>query len=150
MAQIVGLVIFFALVGAAAFFGATFQPGDWYQTLNKPSWTPPNWLFGPVWTVLYIMIAIAGWRVWKTQGASPLLAIWFIGLVLNGLWSWLMFGENQIGWALVDIVALLTMIFAFIVLAWQPDRIAALLFIPYAVWVSYATALNFAIWRLNG
>lgn len=149
MSKIFSLVIFLALVAAAALFGVMFQPGAWYESLTKPEWTPPNWVFGPVWSVIYLMIAIAGWRIWSKQGFSVLLMIWLISLAINAAWSWIMFGEHQIGWALVDIWALLVTIFAFILLAWPVDRTAALLFVPYAAWVSYASALNFAIWQLN-
>ena len=150
MSQILSLLAFIMLVAIAAGFGSLYMPGPWYEALARPSWTPPNWLFGPVWTVLYLMIAVAGWRVWKTQGLSPLLAVWFLSLLLNAAWSWIMFGQNQIGWALSDIVLLLITIFAFIVMAWPIDRIAAWLFVPYVAWVSFATALNFALWQLNG
>ena len=147
---IVVLFVFFAVTAAAAAFGAVFQPGSWYQALAKPPWTPPNWLFGPVWTVLYIMIAIAGWLVWREQGLSLVVAVWVVQLVLNGAWSWIMFGQHQIGWALADIILLWIAIILFAVLAWPVSATASLLVVPYLAWVSYAGALNFAIWRLNG
>ena len=147
---ILTLLVFIALTAAAAIFGAVFQPGTWYQALAKPDWTPPNWLFGPVWTILYIMIAVAGWLVWREQGLGLVLGIWALQLVLNGAWSWIMFGQNQIGWALADIALLWIAVVLFAVLAWPVSQVAGLLFVPYLVWVSYAGALNFAIWRLNG
>ena len=147
---IVVLFVFLAVTAAAAAFGAVFQPGAWYQALAKPPWTPPNWLFGPVWTVLYIMIAIAGWLVWREQGLSLVVAIWVCQLVLNGAWSWIMFGQHQIGLALADIILLWIAIVLFAVLSWPVSLTASLLFFPYLAWVSYAGALNFAIWRLNG
>ena len=143
------LFVFFAVTAAAAAFGAVFQPGTWYQGLEKPPWTPPNWLFGPVWAVLYIMIAVSGWLVWREQGFSLVVALWVVQLVLNGAWSWIMFGQHQIGWALADIVFLWIAIIVFAVLAWPVSATASLLFFPYLAWVSYAGALNFAIWRLN-
>lgn len=146
----VSLLVFLALVGSAALTGAKFMPGAWYETLAKPWWTPPNWLFGPAWTVLYIMIAVAGWRIWETQGLGPALCVWLAGLAFNAAWSWLMFGEHRIDLALADAVAMLVSILAFIWLAMPVDRTAALLFVPYLVWVSYATALNLEILRLNG
>jgi tryptophan-rich sensory protein len=149
MREIVGLVVFLALTAAAASFGAMFRPGAWYEVLAKPAWTPPNWLFGPVWTVLYIMIAIAGWLVWRVHPSGRPIAIWAVALILNALWSWLFFGRQQIGLALVDIVLLWLGILAFVVAAWPRSRLAALLFVPYLAWVGYATALNAAIWRLN-
>ena len=144
------LAIFVAIVAIAAIFGSRYMPGPWYAALNKPSWTPPNWLFGPVWTVLYIMIAVAGWRVWRAGGLALALVIWLFNVAVNGLWSYLMFGQHNIGLALVDISAVWLSIVAFIVFARPIDRIAALLFVPYLVWVTYASALNTALWHLNG
>ena len=150
MPAIASLIVFFALTFAAALFGAQFKPGEWYVALAKPTWTPPSWVFGPVWTLLYIMIAVAGWMVWRQRGFGPALVVWSVGLVLNALWSWLFFGQRLIGMALVDIVALWLTIVAFIAAAYPVSRTASFLFVPYLAWVSFATALNFAIWRLNG
>ena len=147
---ILTFLLFLGLTVAAAAIGAMFQPGAWYQALIKPAWTPPNWLFGPVWTVLYVMIAIAGWLVWREQGLSFVVVVWALQLVLNGAWSWIMFGQHQIGLALADIFLLWISIVLFAVLAWPVSLTASLLFVPYLAWVSYAGALNFAIWRLNG
>jgi len=149
MRQILTALPFLAVVFAVAATGSRFMPGAWYEALARPPWTPPNWLFGPVWTILYIMIAIAGWRVWLKAGFAPVLIVWGVGLILNMAWSWIMFDRHQIGIALADITLLWLAILAFIVMAWPVDRTAAWLFVPYIVWVSYATALNFAIWRLN-
>lgn len=149
MSKLVSLAIFAAVVFAAAASGAQFMPGEWYAALNKPAWTPPNWMFPVVWSVLYVMIAIAGWLVWRRAGWSRALAIWGVGLALNALWSYLMFGRHEIGLALGDIVALWLSIAAFIGVAWNVDRLAAYLFIPYLAWVTLAEALNFEIWRLN-
>lgn len=149
MRSILSLLVFFGLVTVIATSGAVFKPGPWYEALNKPWWTPPNWLFPIAWTALYIMIAIAGWRVWSIEGIGPALVIWGVGLVLNGVWSYIMFGQQEIGWAAVDVVALWLSVVAFIVLARPIDGTAALLFVPYLVWVSYATALNFAVYFLN-
>jgi tryptophan-rich sensory protein len=149
MASYLTLGAFFAFVIAAASTGAMFSPGAWYESLVRPSWTPPNWLFPIAWTILYAMIAIAGWRVWEAEGFGLTLAVWAVGLILNAAWSWIMFGERQIGWALVDLILMWISIVAFIALAWPIDRTAAYLFLPYLVWVSYAGALNFVIWRLN-
>ena len=144
------LAVFFLLVAAAAFFGATFRPGAWYAALQKPSWTPPNSVFSPVWTILYIMIALAGWLVWRAGGDNrPALIFWGIALALNALWSWFFFGQQRIGMALIDISALLVAIVGFILTARRVSPAATALFVPYLGWVSYATALNFAIWRLN-
>jgi tryptophan-rich sensory protein len=145
-----GLVVFLLLVAIAASTGMLFKPGPFYEALAKPSWTPPDAWFPPVWTVLYILIAIAGWIVWRAQGLGPALWIWIVQLVLNGLWSWLMFGRKQIDLALIDMAALWIMVLAFIIVAWPVRRSASVLFVPYFLWISYAGALNFALWRLNG
>jgi benzodiazapine receptor len=145
------LIVFLAMVAAAALVGSQFGPGQWYVALQKPSWTPPNWLFGPVWTILYVAIALAGWSVWRSRALSitkPIL-LWLLQLVLNGLWSWLFFGLRRPDLALIDIVALLIAICWFIASAKKISRIGAWLFVPYALWVSFATALNFSIWQLN-
>jgi tryptophan-rich sensory protein len=148
-AAVLSLIVFLALTAAAAATGIQFRPGEWYETLVKPGWTPPNWLFPPVWTALYVMIAIAGWRVWLAQGLGRATIIWAIALALNAVWSYIMFGQHQIALAAIDIVALLLAIVAFIVVASSVDTLATVLFVPYLAWVSYAAALNIAIWRLN-
>lgn len=147
--RFISFLVFLGFVGAAAVTGARYMPGEWYQSLSKPSWTPPDWLFPIAWTVLYFMIAIAGWLVWQKEGVGTALVIWFSGLVLNAAWSYLMFGRHEIGYALVDVAALWVSIVAFIALAWNVDRTAAYLFMPYLVWVSFATALNAAVWQMN-
>ena len=153
MKPIIACVVFLALVAVVAASGAQFRPGAWYLALAKPSWTPPGWLFAPVWTTLYLMIAVAGWLVWQSSGSvmdrRNALIAWGVQLVLNGAWSYLMFGQHQIALALVDIVLMWVTIAAFVALAWRPSRLAALLFTPYLAWVSLATALNATIWRLN-
>lgn len=137
-----------AVIGAAS-FGAAFRPGDWYRALAKPAWTPPSWLFAPVWTMLYVMIAMAGWMSWHRTGAGPLFAVWVVALLLNAAWSWLFFSRHWIGAALLDISALWCAIVAFVVLAWHPAQVASLLFATYLLWVSFAAALNLRIWHLN-
>lgn len=149
MQRYLSLVVFVVLVAAVASMASLFMPGAWYAGLVKPSWTPPNWLFAPVWTVLYVMIAVAGWLVWQSPSRGVLLPIWLAQLVLNGIWSPVMFGWHRIGLALVVIVLMWLAIAAFVAVSWPRVRAAALLFGPYLAWVSTATALNFAIWRLN-
>jgi tryptophan-rich sensory protein len=149
MSDWLSLLPFIAAVFVVALSGALFMPGDWYRTLDKPSWTPPDWLFGPAWTVLYLMIAVAGWLVWTSTGVGAALAIWALNLVFNGAWSWLMFGRRQIAAALVDAIAMLVTIVAFMVLAWPSSPAATWLFAPYLAWVAFATALNAAILRRN-
>ncbi len=146
--HIFALLVFAALVATAAATGSIFQPGDWYAALAKPSWTPPGWIFGPVWAVLYVMIAAAGWLAWR-GGANTALVVWALGLALNAAWSWLFFGEHEIGLAALDIVALALTIVLFIALAWKASPAASLLFVPYLAWVSLAAALNITIWQLN-
>lgn len=141
-------LVFAALVAAAAVTGSTFRPGEWYAALAKPSWTPPGWIFGPVWAVLYVMIAVSGWLAWRA-GATAAVAVWTIGLALNAAWSWLFFGQKQIGLAALDIMTLATSIIAFIALVHRESPAAGLLFVPYLAWVGFAAALNFTIWHMN-
>ena len=148
--QIAMLALFVVATAAISVFGATFRPGAWHAALAKPPWNPPNWVFAPVWTTLYVMIAVAGWLAWRAEGFGRAVMIWGLALVANGLWSYLFFGQQLIGVALVDIVVLLVLIVAFIATTWQPARSAALLFVPYLLWVAYATSLNAAIWAMNG
>ena len=150
MSRYLPLAGFVALVAVVALSAGQFMPGAWYAGIAKPSWTPPNWLFGPVWSLLYLMIAVAGWLVWRQQPSQSALVLWFAQLALNGMWSPVMFGLHQIGWALAIIVVMWLAIAGFILASWKPSRAAAVLFLPYLAWVSYATALNFAIWRING
>lgn len=145
------LLVFFALVIVTALSGVQFQPGEWYDALNKPSWNPPAWVFGPVWTLLYVLIAIAGWLVWRVERriTTPAMLAWIAQLILNGMWSWLFFGLHRPWLALIDIFALLAAIVAFIVLARPVSKNAGRLFFPYALWVAFAASLNFQIAQLN-
>lgn len=122
----------------------------WYPFLNKPAWNPPNWLFAPVWTALYVIMGIAIWRAWRTgPAARPLLRGYFVQLVLNALWSVLFFGLKSPGWALVDIGALWLLLAWLQAGLWRTDRAAGVLWVPYLLWVSFASVLNLAIVRLN-
>jgi tryptophan-rich sensory protein len=143
--------VFVGLVIAAAAFGGQWGAGPWYNALSKPGWTPPNWLFPVAWTVLYLMMAVAGWLIWETPHSSRpvLLAVWGAQLLLNALWSYIFFERKDIGLALADLSGLWVLIAVFVVLAWPVNREAALLFLPYLAWVTYAGALNAAIWRRN-
>ena len=143
------LLVFVALVFLAACSGALFPPGAWYEKMRKPSWTPPNWVFPAVWTPLYVMIATAGWLVWREAGLSAVIAAWVLQLVANGAWSWLFFGMRRMELALVDLAVMWLAIAAFIVLAWPISNIAALLFVPYLIWVTIAGLLNYSVLRLN-
>ena len=127
------------------------DPG-YYRALQKPDWTPPSWLFGPVWTVLYAMMAVALWLVWKEYGfggARFALAVFAVQLALNAAWTPLFFGLQLPGWALVDLCLMWVAILATIVVFAQHSRLAAVMLVPYLLWVSFAGVLNFSIWRLN-
>ena len=144
------LVVFVVLAVAAATFGSRFAPGEWYEHLIKAPWTPPNWVFGPVWTLLYISIALAGWLVWRANTRfSFALALWLGQLLLNAAWSWLFFGRHLVGLALLDIVLLALVIGAFMVASASISRPATWLFAPYAAWILYAISLNFYAWSHN-
>ncbi|MCI4062328.1 tryptophan-rich sensory protein [Micromonospora sp. R77] len=120
-----------------------------YASLNQPSWAPPSWLFGPVWTVLYALIAVAGWLVWRRVGFGPALWAWVVQLVLNAIWTPLFFGAGQYGLAFAEIVLMWLAIGVTVVLFRRVSRPAAALMLPYWAWVTFAAALNLAIWRLN-
>lgn len=135
-----------------ALFGAQFEPGEWYASLDKPSWTPPNWIFGPVWTLLYVSMAYAAYLIWKQYGferALSALALFIVQLIVNGLWSWFFFGIHRIGLAFFDIIVLWFLIAATILAFYKLNKTAGWILIPYLIWVSYAAGLNFAIWRMN-
>lgn len=149
MDGLLSILPFALIVIAVAASGAVFKPGAWYESLNKPAWTPPKWAFPVVWTSLYIMIAAAGWLAWKAGGISLALIIWAINLAFNAAWSWIMFGRHDIRLALYDAFAMLATIIAFIALAWPLSQSAALLFVPYLVWVCLAIALNWRVLRDN-
>jgi len=141
--------IFCLIVLATASSGAIFKPGEWYESLRKPSWTPPDWMFPLVWSVLYFMIAVAGYLVWTIEPVSVAMALWAIQLIFNAAWSWLFFGRRDMVIALADIGAMWLAILGFIIAAWPLSPVASVLFIPYLIWVSIASALNFRVWRLN-
>ena len=143
--------IFSVVVFAVAFGGSRFKPGAWHAALAKPTWNPPNWLFAPVWTVLYLCIALAGWLVWRRAGDvwSTALTFWVLQLAVNGVWTWLFFGRHRVDLALLDIGANLVFIVAFIIAAQPISPLAAILFVPYLAWVCFAAALNAAIWKMN-
>ena len=150
-----GLLAFVVVCFGAAAIGSAFTGSalsDWYPGLEKPSFNPPNWLFGPVWTVLYLAMAVAGWLVWRREGfsgATAPLAVFGVQLALNLLWSGLFFGLRSPGLALGEIIVLWVAILATIVLFRRVSTPAALLLVPYLAWVTFAAVLNFEIWRLN-
>ena len=155
LSQWLALAAFVAVSFAAAGIGSLATtpaiPG-WYASLQKPAWTPPNWLFGPVWTLLYLSMAVAAWLVWRErgfQGARLALALFAAQLVLNTLWSILFFGLKSPGAALAGIACLWAAIFATMTTFWRVTHLAGWLFVPYLWWVTYAAFLNYAIWRRN-
>ncbi|WP_326555750.1 TspO/MBR family protein [Micromonospora sp. NBC_01813] len=145
------LLAFAAIVAAAAAVGAfgVTDPATEYADLAQPAWAPPSWLFSPVWTALYVMIAVAGFLVWRRTGVGPAVGVWLAQLVLNAAWTPLFFGAGRYGLAFADIVVLWLLIALTSVLFWRISRPAALLMLPYWAWVTFAGALNLAIWRLN-
>lgn len=126
--------------------------GAFYATLDKPRWAPPAWLFGPAWSVLYVMMAVAAWRVWRAhgfEGARSELALYAVQLALNAAWSWFFFVRNDGRGATIDVVALWISIVATMIAFWRRDTAAGVLFVPYLLWVSFATALTISVWRRN-
>ena len=149
---VVSLVICFAAAGIG---GAVTTPkiGTWYATLAKPSWNPPNWIFGPVWSALYFCMAIAAWLVWRQGGfsvAAVPLTLFGVQLALNVFWSCIFFGLRSPGLAFLEVLVLWAAIGATTVTFWQRSMVAGILFVPYLAWVSFASVLNCVIWRLNG
>lgn len=155
MRAALALLAFLALTFAVAAVGGWFTSmgiGDWYASLRKPSFNPPSWVFGPVWTALYAAMAVAAWLVWRRagfDGASAALTLFFVQLALNFAWSGLFFALRSPGLALLDIAALWIAILATTVLFFRHDAWAGALLTPYLAWVSFAAVLNAAIWRLN-
>ncbi|NBV22077.1 MAG: tryptophan-rich sensory protein [Proteobacteria bacterium] len=143
------LIGFIGLTFLAPLAGAGSPPGDWYRGLAKPEWTPPGWLFGPAWTVLYLLMATAAWRVWQRVGWTLPLRCWLIQLALNAAWTPLFFGLKQPGWAFGEIVLLWLAIAVTLRQFFMVERWAGGLLVPYLLWVTFASALNFAIWRMN-
>ncbi len=151
-AKILGLIFWVGFSLSAGLAGSRWLPGDWYAALVKPSWNPPNWIFGPVWTLLYILMGIAAWLVWRrgeTARVGAALGAFVFQIILNALWSYLFFGAHRMGLALVEIVILWLAILATALLFRVHSRAAAYLLVPYLLWVGFATALNTALWRLN-
>jgi translocator protein len=149
LALVVLLIVCFAVAGVGGLATAPSIP-NWYAGLAKPSWTPPGWIFGPVWSVLYLCMTVAAWLVWRRGDAVVPMMLFGIQLFFNAAWSWLFFGLHSPVAAFIDIVPLWTTITATTVLFWRRSTLAGILFVPYLIWVSFAAALNFAIWRLNG
>jgi tryptophan-rich sensory protein len=150
MRSALALGVFVLVVGMAALFGAQFEPGAWYEALRKPPFTPPNWVFGPAWSVLYLAIAVAGWLVWRTRRNEQVaLALWGSQLALNAGWSLLFFGLQRPGLALLEIGVLFAFIVATAAVFFRVRLLAGALLLPYAGWVAFAAYLNAGVWYLN-
>lgn len=153
--QWIGLVVFVGVCLAVGLLGSiatTPEVGGWYRTLNKPTWNPPDSVFGPVWTALYITMGIAAWLVWKKWGFSAAripLGLFGLQLVLNAAWSWIFFGMHRPDLAFVEILFLWLAIVATMVAFFRCSQLAGWLLTPYLAWVSFAAVLNFTIWRMN-
>ena len=152
--QIAGFVAWLAVTFIAAAIGgaASMQAGPFYAQLVRPDWAPPPDVFGPVWTVLYALMGIAAWLVWRVGGfraARTALTLFLVQLVVNALWSWLFFGWQLGSAAFADIVLLWVLIIATLVAFWRVRPLAGVLLIPYLLWVSFASALNYSVWQLN-
>lgn len=150
--QFTALLLFAAVVALAAAGGVVTPPGEWYAALDKPPLTPPSWLFAPVWTALYLGVAVAGWLIWRRAGLAgglPALSPWLAQLGANGLWSILFFGLQSPGLALIDLVLLWALILLTMLRFKRVSAPATWLMAPYLAWVSFAGYLNAAIWWLN-
>jgi benzodiazapine receptor len=150
--HILGLILWVGLSLAAGVAGSRWMPGEWYADLVKPAWNPPNWIFAPVWTFLYILMGIAAWMVWLRagwKGARAAFGVFFLQLALNSLWSYLFFGAHLMGWALVEIGVLWLSILATMILFARHAALAAALLGPYLLWVAFATFLNYSLRALN-
>lgn len=152
--QVLGFLGWMAVTFVAAAIGsvASINAGAFYGDLVRPGWAPPSWVFGPMWTLLYVLMGVAAWLVWRARGlrgARFALSLYVSQLVLNALWSWLFFGWHLGGPAFVDVLALWALILATCVAFWRVSPVAGALLVPYLLWVSYAAALNFAVWQMN-
>lgn len=147
-----GLAVSLFVTSLVSFLASQFEPGEWYNQLSKPGWTPPNWIFPLVWTVLYASMSVAVWLVWRqgrSKAATVPVTAYFFQLLLNGIWSWLFFGNRLIGLALIDILGLFVAVIVTTILFWKRTRLAGILFVPYLLWVGFAAILNYGIWLLN-
>lgn len=150
------LLIFVGVCESVGFLGSIFTAGEiagWYADLLKPEWVPPNYIFAPVWTVLYALMGFSAWLVWKDKKPfkerEGALWVFLIQLILNGIWTPIFFGAHEVGIALAVIVVLLGAVALTTVLFYRINKLAGLLFVPYLAWVGFATALNASILMLN-
>jgi len=148
--SLVILAVFLVVViGMGALIGINTVPGEWYASLNKPPFNPPNWVFGPVWFTLYVLIAIAGWRTFMRDSGGTEMKAWFGQMLLNWAWSPVWFTLHLLWPAFAVIVVMWLLIVAFIAGSWRKDRVSAWLFVPYLAWVSFASLLNLSVAILN-
>jgi tryptophan-rich sensory protein len=152
--QFTGLIGWFIVSFAVSAVGAiaSIEARSFYAGLEQPVWAPPGWLFGPVWTLLFALMAIAAWLVWRNGGFRTnriALSLFLTQLAFNALWSWLFFAWRLGGPAFADILLLWVLILATLVAFWRAERLAGILLIPYLLWVSFAAFLNYAVWQLN-
>ncbi|HTJ95879.1 MAG TPA: TspO/MBR family protein [Rhodocyclaceae bacterium] len=152
--ETLGLVAWLAISFVAAAIGsiASIHAGEFYAQLLKPSWAPPAWLFGPVWTVLYALMGIAAWLVWRanrSHSCTVPLILFLIQLVVNALWSWLFFKWHLGAYSFADILLLWVLIVTILPAFWHTRPLAGALLLPYLLWVSFAVALNYSVWQLN-
>jgi tryptophan-rich sensory protein len=149
---VVPLLVWLIVCLGAGFFGSQFGPGDWYASLAKPAFNPPNSVFAPVWTALYILMAVAAWLVWMRAGypgRNAAVILFIVQIVLNGFWSYLFFGLHRPDIAFFEIIVLWLAILLTLLLFWRIRALAGMLLIPYLLWVSFASVLNYYLWRLN-
>jgi translocator protein len=152
MKNALALIGFIGLSFIPAILGASFLPGEWYFGLNKPSWNPPNYLFGLVWTPLYVMIGVSAWLIWKDygfKGAQFAFVIFAVQMICNALYSPVLFGGQSLGGAFVLILVMLFFIFWNAKLFYDLKPFAGFVLLPYALWVSFASFLNYTLWQLN-
>lgn len=142
-------LIFLAGCGAAAATGAMFDPGDWYERLEKPSWTPPKWLFPVAWTTLYLFMSFAAMRIAQLDDNGHAMAFYALQLALNTLWTPVFFGLHKMKAGMIVILCLWLAVFLTMIAFFRLDWIAGALFLPYVAWVTTASALNYSVWRLN-
>jgi tryptophan-rich sensory protein len=152
VSSIIALAIFLLASFATASSGAVFRPGAWYAALRKPAWTPPNWAFPVIWSILFCAIAVSGWLVWQAAGANAwlALALYAVHLLVNAAWSFLFFKLKRLDWAMGEVICLWLMIAAMIVTFLPFSPLAAMLLAPYLAWVTVAATLNFRLLQLNG
>ena len=150
MSRFITLIVFIVFLQAIGYLlGTTFQADEWYDVLNKPFFNPPGWVFGAVWPILYVLIAVAGWRVLIAGGDTPGWGLWVAQMLMNWAWTPLFFGAHMISWAMLLLFGTFVTALAFTTATWDRDRLAAICFVPYVAWLGFALLLNASIWLLN-